>query len=117
MDMDLVRVIVAVIFAALCAGSAVPTLAGAPAMREAAQHFGIPWSRYRLIGVALMAAAAGIAAGFRWPVCGVLAASGMVLLLVGAVYFHLRARDPLVKLLPAVVTVAIATAYLAGFTA
>jgi DoxX-like family len=115
--MDLVRIIVAVIFAVVCAGSAVPTLAGAPAMREAAQHFGIPWSRYRLIGVALIAGAAGIAAGLRWPVCGVLAASGMVLLLVGAVYFHLRARDPLVKILPAVVTLAIAAAYLAGFAA
>ncbi|WP_166556100.1 DoxX family protein [Mycolicibacterium sp. CBMA 226] len=115
--MDLVRVVAAILFAAVCAGSAVPTLAGAPAMRDAAEHFGISWSRYRLIGVALIAAAAGIAAGFRWPVCGVLAASGMVLLLVGAVYFHLMARDPLVKLLPAVVTLAIAAAYLAGFAA
>lgn len=117
MNVDLVRTIVAVTFAVVCAGSAVPTLAGAPPMRDAAQHFGIPWSRYRLIGVALLAAAVGIAAGFRWPVCGLFAASGMVLLLFGAVFFHLRARDPLVKLLPAVVTLAIAIAYLAGFAA
>jgi hypothetical protein len=111
--MEFVRIVVAVVFAGVCIGSAVPTLAGANPMRQAAEHFGIPWPRYRLIGVLLMAAAVGIIAGIYWPVCGYLAASGMVLLLVGAFYLHLRARDPIVKMLPAVMTMAIATAYLA----
>ena len=111
--MELTRIVVAVAFAAVCVGSAVPTLAGAAPMRQAAEHFGIPWPRYRLIGVLLAAAAVGIIVGIYWPVAGYLAASGMVLLLGGAVYFHLRARDPFVKLLPAVITFAIAIAYLA----
>lgn len=111
--MELTRIVVAVAFAGVCVGSAVPTLAGAAAMRQAAEHFGIPWPRYRLIGVLLAAAAVGIIGGIYWPVAGYLAALGMVLLLLGAVYFHRRARDPFVKLLPAVITIAIAIAYLA----
>jgi DoxX-like family len=111
--MELVLIVVAVVFAGVCVGSAVPTLAGANAMRQAAEHFGIPWPRYRLIGVLLAAAAVGIVAGIHWPVCGYVAASGMALLLVGALYFHLRARDPFVEMAPAVTTAAIAVAYLA----
>ncbi len=41
-------------------------LAGHPRMRESARHFRIPWQRYRLIGVAELAAAAGVLAGLWW---------------------------------------------------
>ena len=49
-------------------------------MRHAAAHFGIPWSRYQLIGVTELAAAGGVLAGLcgtpsaslpqpGWPCC------------------------------------------------
>ena len=53
-------------------------------MRQSAAHFGIPWPRYRLIGVAELAAAAGILTGLWWHPLGLAAAAGMALLLLGA---------------------------------
>ena len=53
-------------------------------MLASASHFGIPWSSYRLIGVAELAAVAGVLAGLLWLPIGVAAASGMAVLLVGA---------------------------------
>ncbi len=45
-------------------------LAGHPRMRESARHFRITWRRYRLIGVAELAAAAGVLAGLWWHPLG-----------------------------------------------
>jgi hypothetical protein len=46
-------------------------------VREVAAHFGIPWSRYRLIIVPELAAATGMLAGPRVHALGVAAACGM----------------------------------------
>ncbi len=62
-------------------------------MRQSAAHFGIPWSRYRLIWVAELAAAAGVVIGLWWHPLGVASAAGMALLLVGALITHRRAED------------------------
>lgn len=59
-------------------------LTGRPAMRASAQHFAIPWPRYRLIGVLEIAAVLGIAAGFWANPLGIAAGRGALLLLVGA---------------------------------
>lgn len=48
---------------AACLLPAAGKLLGHPKMRQSAGHFGIPWSGYRLIGVAEVAVAAGILAG------------------------------------------------------
>lgn len=82
-------------------------------MLTSASHFDIPWSRYRLIGVAELAAAAGVLVGFSWRAFGLAAASGMALLLVGALATHRRAGDGLKHAAPAVVALAISLAYLA----
>lgn len=100
------------LLALLCLLPAVGKLSGRPMMRQSAQHFGVPWRRYRLIGVAELAATAGILAGLRWPPLGVAAAAGMILLLAGAVVMHRRAGDPGREMLPAVVILGVAVAYL-----
>ena len=84
-----------------------------PKMRHAAAHFGIPWSRYRLLGVAELAAAAGIIVGIRWPAIGVAAAIGMILLLLGALVTHRQAGDPVKEAAPALVVLLLTVAYLA----
>jgi hypothetical protein len=61
---------------AVCLIPAAAKLAGHPKMRHAAQHFGIVWQRYRLIGVAELAAAAGVLVGLFWRPAGLLAAAG-----------------------------------------
>jgi DoxX-like protein len=83
-----------------------------PKMRRAAAHFGIPWSRYRLLGAAELAAAAGILIGIRWPVLGVAAAVGMIVLLLGALLTHRRAGDPAKEAIPALLVLLLTITYL-----
>ena len=73
-------VTISLLMTAVCLLPAAGKLLGQPKMRQSAEHFGIPWPRYRLIGVAELAAAAGILIGLwwhpsawpprpRWPCC------------------------------------------------
>ena len=88
-------------------------LLGHPKMQKSAAHFGIPWRHYRLIGVAELAAAAGVLIGLWWHPLGVAAAAGMVLLLIGALITHRRALDSAKEMAPALLTLAITITYLA----
>jgi hypothetical protein len=106
-------VAVSLLLIAVCLIPAAAKLAGHPKMRHAANHFGIAWRRYRLIGVAELAAATGVLIGLFWHPAGLLAAAGMILLLLGALVTHRRARDSIREALPALVALAITTAYLA----
>ena len=74
-------VTISLLLAAACLLPAAGKLTGQPKMRQSAAHFGIPWPRYRLIGVAELAAAAGILIGLWWHPLGLAAAAGMALLL------------------------------------
>ena len=104
-------VAVSLLLAAACLIPAAGKLAGLPKMRRSASHFGIAWRRYRLIGVAELAAAAGILIGLFWRPAGVL---GMTLLLLGALIAHLRAHDSVREALPAVLALAVSGMYLAA---
>jgi uncharacterized membrane protein YphA (DoxX/SURF4 family) len=106
-------VTVSLLLAAACLLPAAGKLLGHPKMRQSAAHFGIPWSGYRLIGIAELAAAAGVLIGLSRHPLGVAAAAGMVLLLLGAVITHRRAADSGKETAPALVALAITLAYLA----
>lgn len=106
-------VVVSVLLALLCLLPAVAKVSGQPRMRHSAQHFGIAWERYRLIGVAELAAALGVLAGLRVRPLGVAAAVGMVLLLIGALITHSRAGDAAKEQAPAGVALLVSIAYLA----
>jgi len=101
------------LLAAACLLPAAGKLQGHPKMRQSAAHFGIPWPRYRLIGVAELAAAAGVLIGLWWLPLGVAAAAGMALLLLGAVITHRRAADSGKETAPALIALAVTLAYLA----
>jgi uncharacterized membrane protein YphA (DoxX/SURF4 family) len=98
---------------AVCVIPAAAKLAGHPRMRHAADHFGIAWRRYRLIGVAELAAVAGVLVGLVWRPAGLLAAAGMTILLLGALITHRRAHDNVREALPALLALAVAGTYLA----
>jgi hypothetical protein len=104
---------ISLLLALACLGPAGAKLAGAPAVRESAAHFGIPWNRYRLISVPELAAAIGVLAGLRVHALGVAAACGMAILLTAALTAHRRARDSIVTTVPALAAFVITTAYLA----
>ena len=102
-----------ILLAAACLVPGSAKLLGHPKMQKSAAHFGIPWHHYRLIGVAELAAAAGVLAGLWWHPLGVAAAAGMVVLLIGALITHRRALDTAKEMAPALLTLAITIAYLA----
>jgi DoxX-like family len=97
-----------------CLLPAIAKLAGHRRMRESARHFRISWSRYRLIGVAELAAASGVLAGLWWHPLGLAAAIGMAFLLVGALIAHRRAGDHGKETAPALITLLIAIGYIAA---
>ena len=103
---------VSLLLVAVCVLPAAGKLLGHPKMRQSADRFGIPWPRYRLIGVAELAAAAGVLTGLVWRPAGLLAAGGMTLLLLGALVTHRRAHDTVSEAVPALVALAITIAYL-----
>ncbi|HEU4426435.1 MAG TPA: DoxX family protein [Pilimelia sp.] len=105
-------VTLSLLLVAVCLVPAAAKLAGHPKMRHAAAHFGIAWRRYRLIGVAELAAAVGVLVGFLWRPAGLLAAAGMTLLLIGAVVTHRRAHDNVREALPALLALAVSGTYL-----
>src|SRR5271166_301342 len=106
-------VTVSLLLAAACLLPAAAKVLGHPKMRQSAEHFGILWPRYRLIGVAELAAAAGILIGLWWHPLGVAAAAGMTLLLPGALITHRRAADGGKEMASALVALAVTIAYLA----
>ncbi len=106
-------VTVSLLLAVVCLLPAASKLLGHPKMRQSAAHFGISWPRYRLIGAAELAAAAGVLIGLWWHPLGLAAAAAMALLLLGALITHRRAADRGKEMAPALLALAITLAYLA----
>jgi len=86
-------------------------LAAVPAMRARAAHVGFNVDAYRRIGALEILAVIGILVGLVVPVVGALAATGLVLLLGGAVVTHLRNGDAVREAAPAVVLGVVAAVY------
>jgi hypothetical protein len=81
-------------------------------MPELAAHAGFSTVAYRVIGALELAGAVGVALGPVMPLCGGLAGTGLLLLLAGAVATHLRKRDGVGRLAPAVACAALVAWYL-----
>jgi uncharacterized membrane protein YphA (DoxX/SURF4 family) len=90
---SVLTIVLAVVLAVSVLGAGVAKLAGAPAMRQSADHLGFTWPAYRRIGALEIAGALGVLAGLAVPLLGVLAAACLALLLVLAVATHLRRGD------------------------
>jgi hypothetical protein len=104
--------VITVLLAAVCLVPAAGKLLAHSQMQAAAAHFGIPWSQYRLIGVAELAAAAGVLAGLAIPALGVAAAVGMTVLLGIALLAHRQAADTPKDAIPAFVALGLSVVYL-----
>jgi uncharacterized membrane protein YphA (DoxX/SURF4 family) len=107
-----VFVAMSILLALLCLLPAAAKLTGQPRMRQSAQHFGIAWEQYRLIGVAELAATVGVLAGLRLRPLGIAAAVGMIVLLIGALITHSRAGDAAKEQAPAGLALLVTIAYL-----
>ena len=73
--------------------AAVAKLVGQKQQVLTAEKLRISWSRYRWISIPEAAAATGLLAGYASAPLAAAAASGLVLLMAGALTFRLRVRD------------------------
>ena len=103
-------VLVTLIFALLGAAK----ILALPRMRELATEAGFSVDAYRRIGVLEVAGAIGVALGPALPPLGVLAAAGLLALLAGAIATHLRHRDGIREIAPALVCALLVAGYLAA---
>lgn len=94
-------------------GAGISKITAQPAMRESADHFSIAWSRYRLIGFAEVAAAIGIVLGIWFNGLGLAAGIAVVALMLGALGFHVRFRDAVKAMAPALLALAAASGFVA----
>jgi uncharacterized membrane protein YphA (DoxX/SURF4 family) len=110
-------VVLSIVLAVAFVAAALQKLTGRPSQRQAADRFAIPFERYRAIGVLELAGAAGVLVGFAWTALGAAAAIGLTLLTVGALFTHVRVKDPPAKMRPALLlgtlSAVIAVLYLA----
>jgi uncharacterized membrane protein YphA (DoxX/SURF4 family) len=87
-------------------------LLAVPSMRARAAHVGLSTQAYRRIGALELAGGLGLLAGFAVPLLRTFAALGLLLLLAGAVITHLRIKDSIKDLAPALVLGALMTVLL-----
>jgi hypothetical protein len=101
-------IVLAVVFALL----GIAKLASVPAMRGAAAHLGYTTDQYRAIGALETAGALGIVIGLKMAGIGVAAAMGLVLLMLGAAWAHVKNHDAAARVVVPIALAAIAAAYL-----
>jgi len=85
-----------------------PKVVQLSAVRASAEHLGVGVALDRTIGVAQMAAAAGLLLGIAFPALSVVTGAAVCLLMCGAIGYHIKAHDKIMAMLPAVVTAAVA---------
>ena len=72
--------------------------------QDNAAHLGVSTQRFRLIGVAELAAVVGLLAGIFIKPLAIVTAAAVCLLMAGALGYHAKARDKVPAMLPAIVT-------------
>ena len=103
-----VAALIAVPFAVLGASK----IRAVPSMQARAAQVGVSVGAYQRIGVLEVAGAAGVMLGLAIPPLGVLAAAGLLLLMIGALGAHLRQHDGAAEMTPALVVTMPLVAYL-----
>ncbi|MGW4028607.1 DoxX family protein [Streptomyces sp. NPDC004838] len=83
-----------------------------PKMLESAAHLGYSARTYQVIGALELAGAVGVAVGLWWAPLGIAAASGLVLVMAGAVISHMKAKDAFALTAPSLVLGLLAAATL-----
>ncbi|PXY31469.1 DoxX family protein [Prauserella muralis] len=114
--MSLVIGVLSLLLTVAFVGAGGARLAGAEPLRGYAEHLGISARGNRAIGALELAAAAGLIVGFWFRPVALAASIGLVLMMIGTVFRHVRARDPVAVASPATTlgVLAVANAVLLG---
>jgi hypothetical protein len=94
----------------LLASAGIPKVLNTSTAQGNTAHLGISTQLSRMIGVAELAAMLGLLVGIIWRPLAIVTAAAVILLMVGALGYHLKARDNAQAMLPAVLTAAAAVA-------
>ncbi|WP_101949343.1 DoxX family protein [Mycobacterium sp. 3519A] len=79
-------------------------------VRASSEHLGVSVALERMIGLAQVGAAVGLLLGIAIPALSVVTGAAVCLLMAGAIGYHVRARDNVLAMAPAVLTAALAIA-------
>jgi hypothetical protein len=101
-------IVVSAVLALEMAGAGVPKLLQLSAVRQSAEHLGVSVGLHRMIGVAEVAAAAGLGLGIAYPPLTVVTGVAVCLLMCGALGYHIKAHDKVPAMLPALLTAVMA---------
>jgi uncharacterized membrane protein YphA (DoxX/SURF4 family) len=92
--MNIAAISLSVILALACLGAGTPkALLKGDVPTQLHQHMNLSFGLIRFIGLAEVAAAAGLIIGIWWRPLGIAAAIGMAVLLISASGFHAKAGD------------------------
>jgi hypothetical protein len=100
--MFVVCAIVTVLVALITLSSAMSMFQRVPQMVQLLEHVGMA-RHAQVLGGLQIAGALGLIVGLFVPAIGIAAAIGLILYYAGALIMHLRLKDPLAQLLPAIV--------------
>lgn len=108
--MHIAFIVASALLAVEMAATGIPKALQLNAVRASAEHLGVSLSLDRMIGLAEIAAAVGLLTGLALPALSIVTGAAVLLLMCGAVSYHLKARDNITAMLPAVVTAALSVA-------
>ena len=108
--MHIAFVVVSVLLALEMAVTGGPKVLQLRAVRASAEHLGVSVALDRMIGLAELAAAAGLLLGIAYPALCIVTGAAVCFLMCGAIGYHIKAKDNLLAMAPAVFTAALAVA-------
>jgi hypothetical protein len=106
--MSVIAAILSILLALAFAAGSPPKMARRDSVYGRVRHLGFSQTLYQIVGVLEFAAAIGLVIGLWVHWLGALAAGGLVLLMIGALTYHVRARDTGKNAVPAAVMLVVA---------
>ena len=111
--MHIAFIVVSVLLALEMAITGAPKVLQLSVVRASAEHLGVSVALDRMIGLAQVSAAVGLLISIAVPAISIVTGAAVLLLMCGAVGYHIKARDNVVAILPALLTAAVAIAVVA----
>lgn len=111
--MHITVLILTIALALLLAVTGIPKVLNTATAQRNTEHLNITTGLSRMIGVAEIAATAGLLAGIAFAPLRIVTAAAVCLLMAGAIAYHLKAHDKAQATLPAAATAVAAVAVVA----
>ena len=108
--MHIAFIVLSVLLALEMAVTGAPKILQLSVVRASAEHLGVSVALDRMIGLAQVGAAVGLLLGIAFPAFSVVTGAAVCVLMCGAVGYHVKAKDNVAAMLPAVLTAAAAAA-------